>query len=375
MYRNYFKTVLFLFLIHFTASQLQGQNLLDFSNWTVGTGSALPFVKYGLTSENERLNYTNNVGEPVIAWRGESSGPYGQSGGWTTQTISIDNSQTYMMTVWIKKENSNDGRSGFGLYSNLNGSSQVRSLTTNNSITHPKFYFDKLPELNKWYLLVAYIHDKDYTGTISPSVLYDGDTGKRLESITGYKFSPSATTLQHRAFLYTYTSNVQDVQYMADPAIYVVDGTEPSIEVLLNSNPGSSLVFAFDNAGSQKQRFYCNGDCVVPPPPDGLVDPNDSSDISKETQEEISSADKINLSISPNPTSGIASILLLDQDDVYLSHSIIIFNSRGSTLKTIALGQETQEITIDISSFPAGVYTIHAHLSNGEAITKQLIKK
>lgn len=375
MFTNYSKAFLIVFLINVSTLQLQSQNLLDFSNWTLGSGNALPFVKYGSNSENNRVNYVNNVNEDIIAWKGEGIVGSGASGGWTTQPIAIDNTKTYMMTVWIKKTTNNEGTSRFGTRSYSSGAYQIRKLTNNATVVNPYFYNDKLPELDKWYLFVAYVHHKDYTSSFSPSAIFDGETGQRVAELTGYKFSSNASLLQHRVQLYNPTSGITDVQYMADPAIYVSDGSEPSLEVLLNSNSGSTLQFAFDNAGSQKQRFYCEEFCTIPPPPDGLIDPDDTTSNDKQVEKEHIT-DTIDLSISPNPTTGVASIRLIEEgENIFLSHSIVLYNSRGSTLKTIQLGRETRETTIDISSFPAGVYAVHVHLSNGEAITKQLIKK
>ncbi len=236
--------------------------------------------------------------------------------------------------------------------------------------------------LNRWYLLVGYIHESTYISTIDLGKIYDGVTGEAVVSMRDHKFKASATQLQHRTIIYG-SSDTSDRQYMYAPRMELVDGTEWTLNQLLSINPDSKLLFAYDNAGNQKQRFYCAvADCSVPNPPAGRVAPEDVV-ASKETEteaieevklEEDSSILKKDFTLYPNPTNGKVTIQLSGKD-YNLTKSISIYSTNGSLVQKININNPTSQMELDISDKPTGVYFIHMHFSNGTVTTEQIIKE
>ena len=127
--------------------QSHAQNLLNMSEWVVGSGNAGGFIVNGLASKNIREWGAAPNGERAVLWKAIPAGNAQADGGWETQ-VSIDHRKKYRYTVWLKKTNSFDGTSYFGC-------SNVANLN-NVPDSNPYFWYGKLPELNKWYLLVGW---------------------------------------------------------------------------------------------------------------------------------------------------------------------------------------------------------------------------
>ncbi len=201
----------------------KGQNLLDMQSWVVGTGSTGSFIGNGFDVENVREWGTAPNGERAVVWKAVPSGDGQPDGGWNHR-VTIDHRKRYRFTVWLKKTNSADGYSYFGCenVSNLNG--QVD--------TNPYFWHGDLPELDKWFLLVAFVHGSDDNSTIHEGGIYDGITGVKRLGIIDFKFLPNTQTTLHRSYLY-YDPNVNDRQYFYGPRLEVVDGTEAPLSTLL----------------------------------------------------------------------------------------------------------------------------------------------
>lgn len=214
------------------APSLFGQNLLDMSDWTVGTGSTSGFGQNGATSENTREWGIGPHGERAILWKGSPDGSYHGDGGWNGATFAIDHTKMYRYAVWIKKTNSTDGTTYFGCYG---GTGSVTTLS-GGPHSNPYFWAGDLPELDKWFLLVGYIHGSGDNSTTSYGRIYDGVTGKALWNFSDFKFQTSATIAVHRTYLF-YDYNTSDRQYFYAPRVDEVNGNEPSIAELLGILP------------------------------------------------------------------------------------------------------------------------------------------
>ena len=206
---------------------LQAQNLLDLSDWTIGTGSAGVLSQNGSTSENTREWGTGPLGNRVILWKASPDALSNADGGWATDQFAIDHTKMYRFSVWIKKTNSNAGTTYFGCNAYP---SPVTSLTGTGN-TNPYFWNGDLPELDKWYLIVGYIHGSGDNSTTNYGRIYDGETGKEVLSITDFKFQTTATTARHRSYLY-YDTNTSDRQYFYAPRMEVVNGNESIADLL-----------------------------------------------------------------------------------------------------------------------------------------------
>lgn len=215
---------------------LQAQNILDLQGWTIGMGSSGIFNGNGPTGDNIREWGEGPDGKRAILWKGIPDGGSNEDGGWNTSPFPISHTDMYRFTVWIKKTNSLDGTTYFGCLnvSHLDGS--------NNG--NPYFWNGKLPEINKWYLLVGYIHASNDASVINYGGVYDGTTGARVLTITDYKFIPGAVNSYHRAYLY-YDPNVNDRQYFYAPRVDLVNGNEPTIATLLGSQAGAAELSYF----------------------------------------------------------------------------------------------------------------------------------
>ncbi len=204
-----------------------GQNLISPDSWTIGSGSVGIFGKNGGTTENVREWGEAPNGQRAILWKAIPDANNDADGGWTTSTFNIDHTKMYRFSVWIKKTNSTDGNTYIGC--NSYPDPVLRMDGTPNS--NPYFWNGDLPELDKWYLLVGYIHGSGDNSTTSYGAIYDGETGNKVGSMADYKFPATATTARHRAYLY-YDTNTSDRQYFYAPRVDMVTGDEPPIESL-----------------------------------------------------------------------------------------------------------------------------------------------
>ncbi len=214
-------------------------NLLDTSSWTVGQGSVSGFNRIGTNEENIREDGQDPYGINSVLWKSAPDVNNNNDGGWNGTYLTIDHTKTYRLTVWVKKTNSNGGITRFGFNSRDAANVQTNLRTNGTALNNPYFFNSDLPSLDKWYLLVGYVHASDYTGTEILGGVYDPDTGaKVLDAISDYKFAPTALTMRHRAWLLR-TTNVADFQFMYGPSVYEVNGSEPSIETIIDPNAGN----------------------------------------------------------------------------------------------------------------------------------------
>jgi len=210
-------------------------NLIDSSEWVVGstgsqTGVETEWTQYGANIESSIVLEVGPYGSSEPLWKCTTDGSYDGSGGWQKLfTNGFDHTKTYRFTVWVKRVDSNDGRTYLG----CNGS--VLTLTGAN-ISNPYFWNGDLPQLDKWYLIVGVLHGSGYAGSVSGLTgVYDPDTGKRVLGGIEFKSIVGTTQQKHRA-LYYYAVNINEVQYLARPRVDLMDGNEPTITSLLSSN-------------------------------------------------------------------------------------------------------------------------------------------
>lgn len=376
------KQLSLLFLLYIlNYSMCYSQNLLNTSTWTVGSGSVPGFSVNGTDPENYRELGLNHIGEEVVLWKAVPMLNNDADGGWDTSYHSIDNTKSYRFSVWIKKTNSFDGVSYFGSqqWSNTIDNRSVLRLNGNFD-NNPYFWHnyegqDQLPHLDRWYLLVGFIHHKDYVQTTNLGAIYDGVTGELIRSITDFKFHSNTTEIRHRAYLY-YGTNTNDRQYFHEPRIDIVNSSMPTVNQLLRINQNSKLLFGYDNAGNQNQRFYCaTQGCSLPSTSASRpADENNAINEVVEQLEEINKMDEpFKIILSPNPTEGFVLIRLNPSSELSLSHNINIYSNNGVLIRSIETDSK-KELQLDLTNLSSGLYLIHMHLSDGTTITKQIIK-
>lgn len=370
-------SLFFIFIVNST----KAQNLMDTASWTLGSGSVTGYSVNGSSSENWRVLGEDHLGRETILWEARNDVDNNADGGWNASYISIDNTKTYRFAVWIKKTNSYDGRTYFGCQ-RTNG-----ILTQNNTVNNnPYFWVGDLPELDRWYLLIGYVHHKDYSasggGGLATGAIYDGVTGVQVQSltVTDFKFSSTATSVRHRAYLY-YDVNVNDRQYFMNPRLEEVNGQEPSILELLEINLNSTIGFEYDTAGNQKLRLYCDqGACFRNSDKDVTSRSVDSTKVISQSIEDIAFQDEElgfenqianNVNLYPNPTSSILNFQSLTP----FQGIVHIMNANGQIIKSISGLEGLNDATIDVSDLAKGVYVLHIHFENATESSQKFIKK
>ncbi|WP_316810318.1 hypothetical protein [Pedobacter heparinus] len=212
-------------------NESNAQNLINLEGWTPGQASINHFTTNGQLTENIREWGDGPHGKRVIVWKAQPDGNVNDDGGWNSYPFDIDHTKMYRFSVWIKKTNSHNGTSYFG----------CENVTDLDGTAHPNAYFwyGDLPELNKWYLLVGYIHGSGDASQTSLGGIYDGTTGAKVLDCTDFKFFTTTVNTYHRSYLY-YDNEVSDRQYFYAPRVDLVNGDEPSIQSLLGTQSALS---------------------------------------------------------------------------------------------------------------------------------------
>ncbi|CAA0221134.1 Protein of unknown function precursor containing a C-terminal secretion signal [Tenacibaculum maritimum] len=347
-------------------------------NWTVGNGSTSGFAQNGSTSENSREFGRNHIGEEVILWKAIPDASSNADGGWNTSWLPANANTSYRYSVWIKKTTSISGFTYFGFNANHNGSLRLDGTYNSN----PYFFAGDLPKLNRWYLLVGYVHKSSHTGTTNTGGIYDGTTGEKVRTITDYKLKNTVTELRHRSYLY-YDTNTLDRQYFYEPRIDPINGKEPTINELLKINNDSKIILSYDIAGNQTQNFYCGDPSYCAPPAarkeekekvedavSSEIEETTIEETEKEVLENFISDDHVHM--YPNPTDGLVTLTLGD-DLLKNIHTIKLYNANSVLIKNINTKESNTQL--DFTNMPIGVYFVHIHVNKGRSITKKVIKK
>ena len=222
--------------------------LLDYSKWLINTsGSQIGgtngsnFYGNGLGNENTIIIKENPEGNKDIVWAtltNDSSS--NDDGGWNTDTIPINNTKQYRLSVWIKRSNIGNGNTYFGCQGNT-----VYDLQTTNINNNPYGIVwgsgTWLPYADQWLLWVFNIHPTSYGGgTISSTGVYT-TKGIKIGGGTDYKWSNTATVGGHRTYLY-YSTITDEKQFWYRPRFELIDGNEPSIVELLSCSEHRPLI-------------------------------------------------------------------------------------------------------------------------------------
>jgi hypothetical protein len=214
-------------------------NILDYTTWTESATSAIGFDRNGDSAENEIIIDDGPFGETLV-WYTKPSGNSGADGGWNTPSFSIDNTKLYRFTVWVRNTGTvNSGNFYHGLYGYP---SAVIEMSTGTSEGNP--YWDcpgigSIP--SEWTLSVGHCYPYNTTETGKhPNTGRWSLSGTKLSSGgcnigTGdVKWASNGTTARERVYHYYSTSTNAHLQF-AFPRVEIVDGTEPSIQQLINN--------------------------------------------------------------------------------------------------------------------------------------------
>ncbi|MFZ2283933.1 MAG: T9SS type A sorting domain-containing protein [Lutibacter sp.] len=146
--------------------------------------------------------------------------------------------------------------------------------------------------------------------------------------------------------------------------------------ILFQINAQSKLIFSFDTAGNQNQRFYCEGEPCSPPVPAAK---------STETIKEIAEIENLNaienqdliadskLNIYPNPTRERVFITFQNSSDNSIKQ-LNVFNAYSSLVKIVAIAKNYNQLVFDLSGQASGLYLFVLVKEDGSTITEKVIK-
>lgn len=235
-------------------------NLLNPGTWIAGTtGSQTGFTRNGSESENSIVLDTDPFGNTANIWKATPLGNNNPDGGWNTSTFNIDNTKMYRYSVWVKKSNNTLASGRFYLGLNGYGSTDgvyYRSNGENN--TNPYFYSTATLSsgIDQWELIVGHVWPVGSgTGDIYIDSGRYNTSGEKLGGTTDYVWRSETTTSRHRSYLF-YNTDGTSTQHWAYPRVDIIDGTEPSIQQLINND--INALYVKDLVSDNKNRLLDN---------------------------------------------------------------------------------------------------------------------
>jgi len=222
-------------------------NLLDYSTWTLGTGSVTGFTINGSASENYRILGNDPWGTETVVWEARTDVASNADGGWNGSQYNIDPTKTYRFSVWVNRTVQGNGRFYLGLYGfNAAGTNiGVLNRITGASTTNPYFLNTSSPTtVGVWTLYVGHVWPagSGIGSNHSNSGKYTVSGGKVGNISYDYVWSVPNTKTLHRSYLY-YSTDINTRQQWLYPRIDLIDGTEPTIAELLSGERHASVYF------------------------------------------------------------------------------------------------------------------------------------
>ena len=175
-------------------------------------------------------------GSSGIVWRATQGAGVTAGGGWNPNFdpgnyFRIDPTKSYLFACYFKKVSASGTPSAyFGL--NLSSNCPVNT-TTQPGGYNPYFGATGLTA-GRWYLFVGWVFPAGSTGNVTGKAgVYDCTTGALAATALNFNWMPGAARCSTQA--YQYYGAAGDVEYIARPQAYLCDGSEPSVDYLLNT--------------------------------------------------------------------------------------------------------------------------------------------
>jgi hypothetical protein len=215
---------------------LKNSFFLNYKSWVIGTsGSSTGFNQNGATEENVRVKDISPWGEDVCVWEARPGAVSDADGGWNTPAFSIDKTKRYRFSVWIRRTVVGNGSYYLGCYG-YGSTNGVLNRSNGNNNTNPYFVSGAWTfGANNWVLIVGHVWP-DGSGTGANHVdsgIYD-IYGNKITSTIDFVWRAETTTAAHRTYLY-YSTDVNTRQQFYAPRVDICDGSEPTIQDLINS--------------------------------------------------------------------------------------------------------------------------------------------
>ena len=231
-------------------------NILDYSVWVPGNTSATGFSRNGGSDENILEVGTGPFGESTVLWAGRNNTISSDSdGGWNSSQFTIDNTYMYRFSTWVYRQVTGNGSFYLGTRGyDANGANvgvlRMNSTLSNN--TNPYFWSGGLNSSQGWQLVVGHVWPAGtgYVGNHINSGFYN-TSGTKVGNISyDYIWNTTNVRALHRTYLY-YSTDPSTVQLWAYPRVDKIDGTEPSIQDLINADTRAAT-----NLKNPSQKFY-----------------------------------------------------------------------------------------------------------------------
>ena len=217
-------------------------NLLDYSTWTLGTGSTTGFSATGNASvENERLYAADPWGKQAIVWEVTTEDDTGYGGGWHTGTVPVDYNYMYRFSAYTRRLGESGERDLFGC-NVYNASSSMLNLTRkDNASTTTNVYFDYwyggATYFEDWMLMVVFVwpYGTSLDGVNHPHTgIWRVSDGVKAATPEDWVFVDTNTTkARQRLFYYDSTDKLPGfISHYIYPRIEKCDGTELPIQWL-----------------------------------------------------------------------------------------------------------------------------------------------
>jgi hypothetical protein len=202
------------------------------------------YTHVGHPNESEIINVKgpNNTFENL--WKAHSSfvkndnNKTGPDGGWIYPINNVTHTSGYLSIVYFKIPDENNRNGRF-----YHGCSKVGTSNTDSSTNYnPYFTYKNLSELeaDKWYVSIGIILEH-ISGGYSPDSseletiggIYDLSSKIKITSNRNFMMKLDATEQTHRTFQF-YSKDINSEIYFARPGFYKMDGSEPSLDDILN---------------------------------------------------------------------------------------------------------------------------------------------
>ena len=241
-------------------SKRPDNNLLDASTWVSDTSGNQPgFPVNGSESENYIISGTDPFGSTANLWEARPDGNDGPDGGWNSDSFPIDHTKMYRFSTWVNRiVLGTNGRFYLGLRGLNSSDTNIGVLNRSNGSNDTNPYFEissdppnsnELP-VNEWVLVVSYVWPSGSgAGNIYPDTGTYTTTGIKLPGRVNnnYIWNSTNTRALHRTYLF-YTEETSPRQRWAYPRVDVMDGTEPSINDLINNRVNSLYLYDVSNS-------------------------------------------------------------------------------------------------------------------------------
>ena len=206
----------------------------------------------GTGHENAISGGIGPFGKQELLWECWPDQVRDADGGWNSSQQNIDTGSGYMFVVYAKRHFHEDSGSFYWGWRNRSVNNDIIDYASSNGTVaasgNPYFMSgDKQPELDRWYMHIGIVEPSASAGqTGGHHVLggtYDLVTNTKISDASSFRFTSASAGLSHRCYHYYNTLTGSDggstplahstkVQTMALPAVYKMDGTEPSLDML-----------------------------------------------------------------------------------------------------------------------------------------------